>query len=60
MKEDNGAQDVGATAFDLPNSQNPKPHAPAYYGDQYVPRPTNAAAKLVNPGEIMRQVLTGK
>ena len=45
MKEDNGNQDVGATAFDLPNSQNPKPHAPIYYGNQYVPRPTNSAAK---------------
>lgn len=36
------------------------PHAPAYYGDQYVPKPTNSAAKKVNHAEVMRQVNEGK
>lgn len=59
MKEEN-KEDVGATAFDLPNSQNPLPHHNIYYGNQYVPRPTNAKAKIVNPMEIMEQVLKAK
>lgn len=60
MKEDNGSQDVGATAFDYPSAQNPRPHFKAYYGNQSVPHPTNNAAKMVNPALIMRQVNEGK
>lgn len=45
MKEENGNQDVGATAFDYPNSQNPRPHFKAYYGNQYVPHPSNDPLK---------------
>lgn len=53
-------EDVGATAFELPNSQNPRPHFKAYYGGTPVPHPTNDAAKHINPPEIMRQVNEGK
>jgi hypothetical protein len=56
MKEDNGNQDVGATAFDYPNSQNPRPHFQAYYGRTPVPHPTNSAAKVVNPARVMNEV----
>jgi hypothetical protein len=60
MKEENGYQGVGATEFDYPNSMNPKPHAPIYYGNQHVPHPTNSAAKIVQPEKIMKQVLDAK
>lgn len=60
MKEDNGNQDVGATAFNYPNSMNPKQHAAIYYGDQYIPHPTNAAAKEVDHAKVMKQVLIAK
>lgn len=60
MKEDNGSQDVGATAFDLPNSQHPNYTNHIHYGPQFVPKPTNSAAKIVHADEIMKQVLTGK
>ncbi len=53
-------QNVGVTAFDLADSQNPNPHAPIYYGNQHVPRPTNSAAKIVNAEEVMRHVREGK
>ena len=59
-KEEDGAQGVGATAFDLPNNQNPKPRSPIHYGDQYVPRPTNEAAKQVNHAKVMNQTLHAK
>ena len=60
MKEDNGAQDVGATAFDYPNSQHPGYTNHIHYGPQFVPKPTNSAAKVTRADEVMRQVLTGK
>lgn len=60
MKEDNMVGGVGVTEFDLPNSQNPKPHAPIYYGNQHVPHPTNAAAKKVDHAKVMRQVIEAK
>ena len=60
MKEDNGSQDVGATAFDYPNSQHPRYENKIHYGDQRVPHPTNSAAKVVEPGKVMRAVLEGK
>jgi hypothetical protein len=60
MKEENGMQDVGATAFDMPNSQKPKSYVPAYYGNQYIPKPTNHAAKIVNHSKIMDAVNEGK
>lgn len=60
MKEDNMVGGVGVTAFDLPNSQNPTPHAPIHYGNQTVPHPTNSAAKVVNHDACMRAVLEGK
>ena len=55
MKEDNGQQDVGATAFDYPNAQNPRPHFHAYYGSTPVPHPTNAKAKITPVAEVMYQ-----
>ncbi len=60
MKEDNGSQNVGATAFDYPNSQHPGYENKIHYGNQYVPKPTNAAAKITHPNEVMRAVLQGK
>ena len=60
MKEDNGSQDVGATAFDLPNSQHPNYTNHIHYGPQFVPHPTNSAAKEVDHAKVMNQVLTGK
>ena len=60
MKEDNGYQGVGATAFDYPNAQHPGYTNHIHYGPQFVPRPTNSAAKIVHHEEVMRQVLTGK
>ena len=52
--------DDKAVAFDLPNSQNPRPHAPIYYGKTPVPHPTNNNAKVVNAEAIMKQVLEAK
>lgn len=60
MKEENGSQGVGATAFDYPNSQDPKPRAPIHYGSQYIPKPTNAAAKITPKAEVMRATLEAK
>lgn len=60
MKEEN-KEDVGATAFDLRNDMRPENYTnKAYHGNQHVPHPTNAKAKLVNPLEIMEQVLKAK
>ena len=58
MKEDN--QNVGATAFDYPDSVAPRPYNEIKYGNQHVPRPTNNAAKVAPKGEAMRAVLEGK
>jgi len=60
MKEDNGDQGVGATAFDMPNSQHPGYENKIHYGNQNVPHPTNAAAKRVDGAKVMRQVMDGK
>lgn len=57
MKEDNGAQDVGATAFDMPNSQHPGYGNRIHYGNQKVPHPSNSAAERVDGARVMRQVL---
>ncbi len=51
---------IGATEFDLPDSQNPEPHAPIYHTKTKVPHPTNTAAKMCDGAKIMRQVLYGK
>lgn len=58
MKEQR--QDVGATAFDYPNGQNPRPHFKAFYGDMSLPRPTNSAAKVTHASEVMRATIEGK
>jgi hypothetical protein len=58
MKEQ--SEGVGATEFDYPNSQNPKPHAPIFYGSTPVPHPTNSKAKTTPASEVMRSVLEGK
>ena len=57
MKEDNGYQGVGATAFDLPNSQHPDYTNKIYYGDQRVPHPINDAAKPAQVGPYLRSML---
>lgn len=59
-KEENGNQDVGATEFDYPNNMNPRPHAPMYYGNQYVPHPTNSAAKVTLADKVMRAINEAK
>jgi hypothetical protein len=53
-------ENVGATAFDLPNSQHPDRRMPMYYGNQHVPHPTNSSAKIVHDLEVMRAVREGK
>jgi len=60
MKEENGDQGVGATAFDMPNSQHPGYENKIYHTDKRVPHPTNAAAKRVDGPKVMRQVMDGK
>lgn len=60
MKEEGMQQNVGATAFDLPNSQHPGYENKIHYGDQRVPHPTNAKAKVVQPDKVMRQVMDAK
>ncbi len=60
MKEDNGQQDVGATAFDLPNSQHPGYENKIFHTSVKVPHPTNSAAKVTPKSEVMRAVLEGK
>lgn len=60
MKEDNGAQDVGATAWDYPNSQHPGYTNKIYYGNQNVPKPTNAAAKVTHADAVMNAVMDAK
>lgn len=57
---DNSSQDVGATAFDLPNDQDPRPHFHPFYGSEHVPHPTNASAKVVDKSKVMGQVLSAK
>ncbi len=46
MKEENGSQDVGSTVFDYPNEQKPANYNRIYYGNQYVPAPTNKQKPL--------------
>lgn len=58
--EENGNQDVGATEFDYPNSVNPLPHHKIFYGNQYVPHPTNSAAKVTMADKVMRAILEAK
>ncbi len=60
MKEDNGYQGVGATEFDLPNSQHPEYENKIHHTKMRVPHPTNEAAKNVDHAKAMRQVLVGK
>lgn len=60
MKEENGDQGVGATAFDMPNSQHPGYENKIHHGPQNVPHPSNNAAKHVDGAKIMRQVMDGK
>ncbi len=60
MKQENNDKGVGATAFDLPNSQYPEYENRIYHTQVKVPHPTNSAAKRVNPREVMSHVLEGK
>ncbi len=60
MKEENGDQGVGATAFDYPNSQHPDYENKIYHTKVKVPHPTNSAAKVTPHNECMRAVLEGK
>jgi hypothetical protein len=58
--EDNGNQSVGATEFDLPNSQHPGYENKIYHTSLKVPHPTNSAAKVVMSSKIMKQVMDAK
>ena len=53
-------EDDGATAFDLPNNMRPMFYNDIRYGNQYVPKPTNSAAKVVEHKKCMNQVMQGK
>ena len=60
MKETNGEQGVGASEFDLSNSQHPNYRNNIYYGNQSVPHPTNSRAKEVNKEKVLSSFLKGK
>lgn len=61
MKEDNGNQNVGATAFDYPSNVYPSNYnTKIFYGNQSVPHPTNESAKHCDASKIMSQVLRGR
>ena len=60
MKELPKSETIGMTEFDLPNNQNPKPHAPIYYGNQSVPHPTNAQAKETSASAVMSAVINAR
>lgn len=60
MKESGMEQNVGATAFDLPDSQHPGYENKIFHGKTRVPHPTNARAKVVEPAKVMRQVMDAK
>ena len=59
-KENNGSQDVGATAFDYPNSQHPNYTNHIYYGDQFVPMPNNTKATVTYKNKVMNQTMGHK
>jgi len=58
--DSNIKEGVGVTVFDLPNSQNPEPHAPIFHTKMKVPHRTNEAAKHVDRSKVMGQVLDAK
>jgi hypothetical protein len=60
MKEDNGYQGVGATEFDLANSQHPGYVNKIHYGNQRVPHPCNYKAERVDHTKVMSQTLRAK
>jgi hypothetical protein len=60
MKEENGDQGVGATAFDYPNGQHPTYENHIYHTKDHVPRRVNEAAKRADGAKIMRQVNEAK
>lgn len=60
MKEEDGYQGVGATAFDYPNNVAPSNYNDIRYGKTRVPHPTNAEAKVVDHQKVMEQVLAAK
>jgi hypothetical protein len=60
MKEENGDQGVGATAFDYPNNQHPNYENRIYHTSIKVPKPNNAAAMNVDHAKVMNQVLNAK
>jgi hypothetical protein len=49
-------ESVGASEFDLSNSQYPYAKPEIRYGNHHVPRPSNEAAKRVDHAKVMRQV----
>jgi hypothetical protein len=49
-----------APFFEMPNEVSRMAHAPAYYGNQYVPKPNNTAAMKVDASAVMRAVREAK
>jgi hypothetical protein len=58
--ETNGQQDIGATAFDMPNSKKPENYGRVYYGNQHVPTPCNHEAERTPKEKVMGQVLRAR
>lgn len=46
-----------AVGFDYPNNVAPENYNHIHYGNQYVPKPTNSAAKITPSEKVMRAVL---
>ena len=59
MKEEN-SEDVGATAFDLKNSQHPDYENKINKVKEKVQKQRNSRIELPAPSKIMNQVLYGK
>lgn len=53
-------QEDKACGFDYPNNVAPENYNDIRYGNRHVPKPTNSAAKVVHPEEVMRAVNEGK
>lgn len=60
MKEENGNQDVGATAFDYPSNIAPANYNDINHKHLHVPKPTNSIAKETPHQKVMEQVLYAK
>lgn len=60
MREENGDQGVGATAFDMPNGKHPGYENKIFHTKNKVPKPNNSSAMNCEPSKVMRQVMESK